>query len=144
VSWCHLSKPCAGPLSRPIVQPARELVDKRQAWLNPPGATEEELKKRTLTNLYNDYPTWLELAHRTLDEAALDAYGWPHDLDGEEIFRRLLELNLEGVDGLGQPSPCSPDRRASPIRARSLAEGDEPGQSGFKQKQGAGTSLPAA
>jgi type II restriction/modification system DNA methylase subunit YeeA len=78
-----------------IAEAARELVEKRQAWLNPAGATEKELKKRTLTNLYNDYPTWLELAHQKLDEAVLDAYGWPHDIDDEEILRRLLELNLE-------------------------------------------------
>ena len=27
----------------------------------------------TLTNLYNERPTWLDLAHRRLDEAVLDA-----------------------------------------------------------------------
>jgi hypothetical protein len=32
------------------------------------------LKKRTLTNLYNERPTWLALAHRKLDEAVLAAY----------------------------------------------------------------------
>ncbi len=81
-----------------IAVAARDLVEKRQAWLSPPDATEKELKKRTLTNLYNEYPTWLELAHQWLDEAVLDAYGWPHDLDDEEILRRLLELNLERAD----------------------------------------------
>ena len=29
------------------------------------------------------------------DKAVLDAYGWPHDLDDEEILERLLALNLE-------------------------------------------------
>jgi hypothetical protein len=53
------------------------------------------LKKRTLTNLYNQRPTWLDLAHRRLDEAVLDAYGWHHDLGDEEILERLLGLNLE-------------------------------------------------
>jgi len=28
----------------------------------------KKLKKRTLTNLYNERPTWLDLAHRKLDE----------------------------------------------------------------------------
>ena len=28
-----------------------------------------ELKKRTLTNLFNTRPTWLDLAHRKLDAA---------------------------------------------------------------------------
>ena len=49
----------------------------RDAWLNPPGASEAELKKRTLTNLYNARPTWLDNAHRKLDAAVFAAYGWP-------------------------------------------------------------------
>ncbi len=53
------------------------------------------MKQRTLTNLYNKRPAWLDLAHRKLDEAVLDAYGWPHDLSDEEILERLLALNLE-------------------------------------------------
>jgi len=78
-----------------IAQAARELVVKRDAWLNPPGASEADLKKRTLTNLYNQRPTWLDLAHKHLDDAVFDAYGWPHDLSDEEILARLLALNLE-------------------------------------------------
>ena len=39
---------------------AAELVKLRAAWLNPPGASEAELKKRTLTNMYNQRPTWLD------------------------------------------------------------------------------------
>ena len=39
----------------------------------------KELKKRTLTNLYNQRPTWLDMAHRRLDEAVFAAYGWPAD-----------------------------------------------------------------
>ena len=35
-----------------------------------------DLAKRTLTNLYNERPTWLDLAHRRLDEAVFAAYGW--------------------------------------------------------------------
>ena len=52
-------------------------------------------QKRTLTNLYNALPTWLELAHKKLDEAVFAAYGWPSDLSDEEILERLLALNLE-------------------------------------------------
>lgn len=51
--------------------------------------------ERTLTNLYNRRPTWLQLAPEKLDEAVLDAYGWPHELSDEEILERLLELNLQ-------------------------------------------------
>jgi type II restriction/modification system DNA methylase subunit YeeA len=52
------------------------------------------LKKRTLTNLYNDRPAWLANAHRTLDEAVFAAYGWPPSLTDDELLARLLELNL--------------------------------------------------
>jgi len=38
------------------------------------AAKDARLKKRTLTNLYNERPTWLKLAHETLDRAALAAY----------------------------------------------------------------------
>lgn len=54
-----------------------------------------KLKKRTLTNLYNERPTWLALAHQKLDAAVAAAYGWPADLAEEEILARLLKLNLE-------------------------------------------------
>jgi hypothetical protein len=78
-----------------IAAAARELVELRNAWLNPPGASEAELKKRTLTNLYNARPTWLDNTHKTLDAAVFAAYGWPADLSGEAILERLLALNLE-------------------------------------------------
>ncbi len=78
-----------------IAQAAEELVEQRDAWLNPPGLDEKELAKRTLTNLYNQRPAWLDAAHKKLDAAVFDAYGWPHDLSDEEILARLLALNLE-------------------------------------------------
>ena len=54
-----------------------------------------KLKKRTLTNLYNERPAWLAHAHSTLDTAVAAAYGWPADLSDDEILSRLLDLNLE-------------------------------------------------
>jgi len=93
--WSPGREPTGDPHVKAIAKSARELVEKRNRWLNPEGATEKELKKRTLTNLYNQRPTWLDLAHRKLDEAVLDACGWPHDLSDEEILARLLALNLE-------------------------------------------------
>jgi type II restriction/modification system DNA methylase subunit YeeA len=78
-----------------IAASARALVQRRDAWLNPPAASETVLKERTLTNLYNERPTWLETVHMALDQAVLDAYGWPHDLSDEAILERLLKLNLE-------------------------------------------------
>lgn len=74
-------------------------MEKRDAWLNPPGASEAELKKRALTNLYNQRLTWLDMAHRKLDEAVLDAYGWQHDLGDEQVLERLLALNLSRAAG---------------------------------------------
>ena len=51
------------------------------------------LKKRTLTNLYNERPAWLDHAHRDLDAAVAAAYGWPADLPDEQILERLFQLN---------------------------------------------------
>jgi type II restriction/modification system DNA methylase subunit YeeA len=66
----------------------------RTGWLNPPGATERELTGRTLTNLYNQRPTWLAQVHERLDRAVHAAYGWPYPLADEEVLGRLLEMNL--------------------------------------------------
>ena len=55
----------------------------------------KRLKKRTLTNLYNERPTWLDLAHKKLDEAVFAAYAWPPDLTDEQLLEKLLALNLE-------------------------------------------------
>lgn len=93
--WAPGKEPKNDLRVKAIAKAARELVEERDRWLNPPDTSEAELKKRTLTNLYNQRPTWLELAHRKLDEAVLDAYGWQHDLSGDEILARLLALNLE-------------------------------------------------
>ena len=49
-------------------------------------ASTPSLKKRTLTNLYNPRPTWLDNAHRKLDAAVCAAYGWPEDLPDDEIL----------------------------------------------------------
>ena len=93
--WPPGQEPQDDPRVQAIAAAARELVQQRDAWLNPPGATEPELRKRTLTNLYNQRPTWLQLAHRRLDDAVFAAYGWPADLGDEEVLGKLLELNLE-------------------------------------------------
>ena len=86
-----------------IADAAKKLVEKRDAWLNPAGASAAELKKRTLTNLYNQRPQWLEDAHRALDKAVLAAYGWPEGLSDIDILERLLALNREraGASGVG-------------------------------------------
>ena len=104
-----------------IATAAKELFKLRDHYLNPPDWTdwtltpeeqaagfparpvakpghEDDLKQRTLTNLYNVSPAWLNLAHEALDEAVADAYGWadftPQWTD-EEILGRLLALNKQ-------------------------------------------------
>lgn len=106
------------PHAKAIAAPARELVERRDLWLNPPDLIERVpevvpgypdriiprnpkaaaiLKNRTLTNLYNTRGTpegtWLDNLHRALDEAVAAAYGWPADLSDDEIISRLLKLN---------------------------------------------------
>jgi hypothetical protein len=54
-----------------------------------------KLKKRTLTNLYNERPAWLDLAHKKLDAAVAAAYCFPANLSDEQILEKLLALNLE-------------------------------------------------
>ena len=104
----------ANPHAPAIAEAAQTLVRLRDAWLNPPEWTqrvpevlpgypdrilprpgfEADLKKRTLTNLYNTRPAWLANAHRALDEAVAAAYGWPADLPDPDLLARLLALNL--------------------------------------------------
>ena len=51
---------------------ARGLI--RQSAIMAAAAKDSRLKKRTLTNLYNERPTWLRLCHEKLDRAVLAAY----------------------------------------------------------------------
>jgi type II restriction/modification system DNA methylase subunit YeeA len=111
------SKPLTGdPTADRIAQAARALHTQRENWLNPPewievvpevvpgfptrrvpkeSAAPAELRRRTLTNLYNLNPAWLQHAHRALDEAVAAAYGWDWPLADDEILRRLFVLNQE-------------------------------------------------
>jgi type II restriction/modification system DNA methylase subunit YeeA len=104
------------PRAQAIAQAAQRLNELRENWLNPEDLVERVpevvegypdrivpkdekaaaiLKKRTLTNLYNERPAWLDHAHKALDEAVAAAYGWPADLSDEEILERLFHLNQE-------------------------------------------------
>ena len=93
--WTPGTEPKDGPRVQAIAQAAKELVEQRDRWLNAEGLSDAEKKKRTLTNLYNARPTWLDLAHKRLDEAVFAAYGWQLDLSDEEVLEKLLALNLE-------------------------------------------------
>jgi type II restriction/modification system DNA methylase subunit YeeA len=102
------------PRAQRIAAAARRLNELREAWLNPPDlvvrvpevvpgypdrilpkdeASAKELKKRTLTKLYNERPAWLDNVHKELDAAVASAYGWPAELSDDEILKRLLDLN---------------------------------------------------
>lgn len=104
------------PRAQAIGEAASRLNELRENWLNPPDLVRREpevvegypdriipmdekaageLKKRTLTNLYNQRPAWLDNAHRALDEAVAKAYGWPADLSDDETLERLLAFNLK-------------------------------------------------
>ena len=104
----------ANPSASAIAEAARRLVDLRDRWLNPPELVQwadepvpgfpkrviarnekakKELKKRTLTNLYNARPQWLDDAHTALDAAVAAAYGWTPDISEQQALERLLELN---------------------------------------------------
>jgi len=99
-----------------ISEAAKKLDELRRNWLNPSDLVQivpevvtgypdrilpkdedaaKILKKRTLTNLYNERPAWLENAHRVLDEAVAAAYGWPTDITDDEALANLLALNIE-------------------------------------------------
>ena len=104
------------PRATAIADAARRLVELRDRWLNPPEwvdwidepvpgypkrpvptatADLQQLKRRTLTNLYNQRPQWLANAHATLDTAVAAAYGWDADISDEDALRELLEQNIK-------------------------------------------------
>jgi type II restriction/modification system DNA methylase subunit YeeA len=81
--------------STQIADIAARLSRLRTQWLDPRGQDPAVLKQRTLTNLYNAPPTWLQQLHEELDAAVAAAYGWPADITDEAILEALLALNLE-------------------------------------------------
>ena len=99
-----------------VPEAARPLI--RQSAIMDRAAKHPELKRRTLTALYNERPTWLRLAHQELDRAVLAAYaatdpagGWSEDW--AEVWADT---------GAGQPLPPGHPltARRSEINARVL------------------------
>ena len=101
-----------GPWARYVVAPeANGIGAVRYPRLEPRDADcAAKLKKRTLTNLYNERPAWLDLAHKKLDAAVAAAYGWSADLSDEQILERLLALNLERAKQEEAVKPAKPKR----------------------------------
>ena len=90
----------AGPWARYVdrqsVDPKTGVGTIRYPRLEPRDAEcAAELKKRTLTNLYNERPAWLDFAHEKLNATVAAAYGWPADMNDDETLARLLALNHE-------------------------------------------------
>jgi hypothetical protein len=91
-----------GPWSRYVHDPDdRGIGIVRYPRSVPKDAHVYDLAKRTLTNLYNERPTWLDLAHKALDEAVFNAYGWDSSMTDEQILAALLKLNLERSESCG-------------------------------------------
>ena len=90
----------SGPWARYVVEPdARGVGTVRWPRVVSKDANcAASLKKRTLTNLYNQRPAWLDLAHKKLDTAVFAAYGWDAGISDEELLERLLKLNLERAE----------------------------------------------
>jgi hypothetical protein len=44
---------------------------------------------------------WLDNAHRALDEAVAEAYGWKPDMSDDKLLTNLLALNLERAKDIG-------------------------------------------
>jgi type II restriction/modification system DNA methylase subunit YeeA len=129
------------PPAQAIAAAARDLVEKRDLWLNPPDLVERVpevvpgfpdriiprnpkaagiLKTRTLTNVYNmrgtPEGTWLDNLHRALDEAVAAAYGWPADLSDDEILSRLLDLNRARAAAAGGRGARGSQDGQAPLR----------------------------
>jgi hypothetical protein len=118
-----------------IAKATAHLVQTRDNWLNPPEwvewvqspeetaadfpkraiakpGHEAELKKKTLTNLYNARPAWLSMAHEAIDKAVATAYGWTDytpAMSDDEILKRLLALNLSRAT-TGSPETSAHDK----------------------------------
>ena len=75
-----------------VGEAARRLVDLRDGWLNPPGLHPADLAKRTLTNLYNQRPTWLANAHADVDAAVLTACRWTSSLPEDSLSNEVPAL----------------------------------------------------
>ncbi len=89
-----------------VPEGARPLI--RHSAIMARAAKDKNLKKRTLTNLYNERPTWLKLAHEKLDRAVLSAYA---SVDPEGDWSEpWSEVWLE--TGAGQPLPEDHDLSA--------------------------------
>lgn len=102
------------PAAAAIEAAARRLDELRNGWLYPSDLVQlvpevksgfpdrrmpvdddaaRALARRTLTSLYNERPDWLVEAHRALNAAVANAYGWTSDISVDDALRELLAIN---------------------------------------------------
>ncbi|WP_138923651.1 class I SAM-dependent DNA methyltransferase [Sulfitobacter sp. BSw21498] len=134
----------ADPRAIKIASAAARLNELRENWLNPadlvdrvpevvPGypdrilpkdeAAAKKLKKRTLTNLYNARPAWLDYAHKALDEAVAEAYSWGDHwraglLTEDEILSRLFKLNQESAAAEAKATTKKPSKSKAKAKSK--------------------------
>jgi hypothetical protein len=88
----------------PEVTPLGMTISPYPERILPKPGHEKDLAERTLTKLYNQRPAWLDAAHKALDTAVTQAYGWSdyhYRHADDEIFKRLLRLRNGGGTGDG-------------------------------------------
>ena len=66
----------------------------------------------------------LKQIHDDLDASVFDAYGWPHDLNDDEILRRLVDLNRERAEEEKRGHHPLASTRVSEPRGHSGGKGD--------------------
>lgn len=86
------SAPCPPPNPPALAPGARSAA-------TPDGAARKvAIAIATAAKLYNQRPAWLDAAHKALDMAVAQVYGWADytaAMPDDEILKRLLALNLE-------------------------------------------------
>jgi hypothetical protein len=130
-----------------VSKAAKELHSLRERWLHPPEWIDQfnepgwptrhipkveheiDAKKRTLTNLYNENPQWLENIQHELDMAVAIAYGWADytvDMPEDAMLARLFKLNLARAEDLF----ASPDKHLGEVRSsgRRMSESPQKGK----------------
>ena len=141
------------PRAQRIAAAAAKLNELRENWLNPPDLVRcapevvpgypprllpvddkaaAILRKRTLTNLYNERPMWLDNCHRELDEAAAEAYGWGAEWHGglpdDELLARLFRLSKGPAAPQQGGAPDASATRADVCKSKIIPSRERPEQ----------------
>ena len=97
ISECFEKFPFPAPTLKQrqaVAAVAHTLDEYRRSVCRPEGHY-----RKSMTDLYNENPPWLQAAHRDLDAAVAGAYGWSVDIPDDDLLRSLVRLNLSGKSG---------------------------------------------